>query len=104
VIFCAALRGLHWFPVVQRLPGAGVHGRHGQPTLGGLIAVLALTVRKELMLPLLCGIFLVELLSVIIQVYYFKYTKKKYGEGRDSSKCRRCTTTTRSRTTTRPRS
>ena len=47
-----------------------------------LIAVFALLIRKELLLPLLCGIFLVESLSVIIQVTYFKYTKRKYGEGR----------------------
>ena len=51
-------------------------------SLGGVIAVLALAVRKELLIPVLCGIFLVEHLSVIIQVSYFKYTKKKYGEGR----------------------
>jgi phospho-N-acetylmuramoyl-pentapeptide-transferase len=51
-------------------------------TLGGVIAVLALAVRKELLIPLLCGIFLIENLSVIMQVSYFKYTKKKYGEGR----------------------
>jgi phospho-N-acetylmuramoyl-pentapeptide-transferase len=50
--------------------------------LGGIIAVLALAVRKELMIPVLCGIFFVELLSVMMQVSYFKYTKKKYGEGR----------------------
>jgi phospho-N-acetylmuramoyl-pentapeptide-transferase len=57
-------------------------GDTGSLTLGGVIAVLAFTIRKELMIPLLCGIFLVENVSVIIQVYYFKYTKKKYGEGR----------------------
>jgi phospho-N-acetylmuramoyl-pentapeptide-transferase len=51
-------------------------------SLGGIIAVLALAVRKEIMLPVVCGIFLIENLSVIIQVTYFKYTKKKYGEGR----------------------
>jgi phospho-N-acetylmuramoyl-pentapeptide-transferase len=50
--------------------------------LGGVIAVLALTVRKELLLPVICGIFLVENLSVMLQVGYFKYTRKKYGEGR----------------------
>jgi phospho-N-acetylmuramoyl-pentapeptide-transferase len=50
--------------------------------LGGVIAVLALTLRKELLLPLMCGIFLVETTSVMIQVSYFKYTKKRYGEGR----------------------
>ena len=57
-------------------------GDTGSLTLGGVITVLALAVRKELMIPVLCGIFLVESLSVIVQVSYFKYTKKKYGEGR----------------------
>jgi phospho-N-acetylmuramoyl-pentapeptide-transferase len=47
-----------------------------------VIAVLALTLRKELLIPIMCGIFLVENLSVMIQVSYFKYTRKKYGEGR----------------------
>jgi phospho-N-acetylmuramoyl-pentapeptide-transferase len=50
--------------------------------LGGVIAVLALAVRKELLIPILCGIFLIENLSVVIQVAYFKYTRRKYGEGR----------------------
>jgi len=49
--------------------------------LGGIVAVLAMVVRKELLIPLLCGIFFIELLSVIIQVGYFKYTKSKFGEG-----------------------
>jgi phospho-N-acetylmuramoyl-pentapeptide-transferase len=50
--------------------------------LGGIIGVAAILIRKELLLPLLCGIFFAESLSVIIQTRYFKYTKKKYGEGR----------------------
>jgi phospho-N-acetylmuramoyl-pentapeptide-transferase len=50
--------------------------------LGGIIAVFAIAVRKELLIPILCGIFLVENLSVMIQVSYFKYTRSKYGEGR----------------------
>jgi phospho-N-acetylmuramoyl-pentapeptide-transferase len=50
--------------------------------LGGVIAVFAIAIRKELLLPILCGVFLVETLSVIIQTTYFKYTKKRYGEGR----------------------
>jgi len=54
----------------------------GSLALGGVIAVMALAVRKELLLPVICGIFLIENLSVIMQVSYFKYTKKKYGEGR----------------------
>jgi phospho-N-acetylmuramoyl-pentapeptide-transferase len=57
-------------------------GDTGSLSLGGIIAVLALVVRKELILPLLCGIFLIESASVMIQVAYFKYTRKKYGEGR----------------------
>jgi phospho-N-acetylmuramoyl-pentapeptide-transferase len=57
-------------------------GDTGSLTLGGIIAVLALAVRKELLIPVLCGIFLVENLSVILQVSYFKYTRRKYGEGR----------------------
>jgi len=57
-------------------------GDTGSLTLGGIIAVLAIAIRKELLIPILCGIFLIENLSVILQVGYFKYTKKKYGEGR----------------------
>ena len=51
-------------------------------TLGGIIAVFAIMIHKELLIPILCGIFLVENLSVMMQVSYFKYTKKKFGEGR----------------------
>ncbi|MDD3645757.1 MAG: phospho-N-acetylmuramoyl-pentapeptide-transferase, partial [Bacteroidales bacterium] len=57
-------------------------GDTGSLTLGGIIAVLCIIIRKELLIPILCGIFLIQSLSVIIQVSYFKYTKKKYGEGR----------------------
>jgi len=57
-------------------------GDTGSLALGGIIAVLAFAIRKELMLPLICGVFLVENLSVMLQVSYFKYTRKKYGEGR----------------------
>jgi phospho-N-acetylmuramoyl-pentapeptide-transferase len=57
-------------------------GDTGSLTLGGIIAALAIVLRKELLVPLLCGVFLVENLSVILQVTYFKYTKRKYGEGR----------------------
>ena len=57
-------------------------GDTGSLMLGGVIATLAIVIRKELLIPILCGIFLVELLSVILQVSYFKYTKKKFGEGR----------------------
>jgi phospho-N-acetylmuramoyl-pentapeptide-transferase len=57
-------------------------GDTGSLTLGGIIAVMAIIIRKELLIPILCGVFLIENLSVMIQVAYFKYTKKKFGEGR----------------------
>lgn len=83
VIFCTALVGacvgFLWY---NSYPAQVFMGDTGSLSLGGIIAVLALAVRKELLLPVLCGVFLIENLSVIIQVMYFKYTKKKYGEGR----------------------
>lgn len=83
VIFCTAFvgacLGFLWY---NAYPAQVFMGDTGSLSLGGIIAVLALAVRKELMIPLLCGIFLIENLSVILQVSYFKYTKKKYGEGR----------------------
>jgi phospho-N-acetylmuramoyl-pentapeptide-transferase len=57
-------------------------GDTGSLTLGGIIATMAILLRKELLIPVLCGVFLAENLSVMIQVAYFKYTKRKYGEGR----------------------
>jgi phospho-N-acetylmuramoyl-pentapeptide-transferase len=57
-------------------------GDTGSLAIGGIIAVLALAVRKELLIPVMCGIFLIENVSVIMQVSYFKYTRRKYGEGR----------------------
>ena len=57
-------------------------GDTGSLTIGGIIAAMAILLRKELLLPILCGVFMVETLSVMIQVTYFKYTKRKYGEGR----------------------
>jgi phospho-N-acetylmuramoyl-pentapeptide-transferase len=57
-------------------------GDTGSLTIGGIIAVLAISVRKELLIPLVCGIFLAENLSVVMQVGYFKFTKKRFGEGR----------------------
>jgi phospho-N-acetylmuramoyl-pentapeptide-transferase len=57
-------------------------GDTGSLTIGGIIAVMAILIRKEMLIPILCGIFLAETISVIMQVTYFKYTKKKYGEGR----------------------
>ena len=77
--FAGALVGFLWY---NSFPAQIFMGDTGSFTIGGLIAVFALCIRKELLLPLLCGIFLVEALSVIIQTTYFKYTKKKYGEGR----------------------
>jgi phospho-N-acetylmuramoyl-pentapeptide-transferase len=83
VIFCTAFvgacLGFLWY---NAYPAQVFMGDTGSLTLGGVIAVLALAVRKELLIPVLCGIFLIENLSVIIQVSYFKYTRKKYGEGR----------------------
>jgi phospho-N-acetylmuramoyl-pentapeptide-transferase len=83
VIFCTALVGacigFLWY---NAYPAEVFMGDTGSLSLGGVIAVLALTIRKELLIPLLCGIFLIENLSVIMQVSYFRYTKKKYGEGR----------------------
>jgi phospho-N-acetylmuramoyl-pentapeptide-transferase len=57
-------------------------GDTGSLALGGIIASLAIIIRKELLIPIICGVFLVENLSVMIQVAYFKYTKRRYGEGR----------------------
>ncbi|WP_375447270.1 phospho-N-acetylmuramoyl-pentapeptide-transferase [uncultured Fibrella sp.] len=83
VIFCAAFVGacvgFLWY---NSYPAQVFMGDTGSLMLGGVIAVLALTIRKELLIPVMCGIFLAELVSVITQVSYFKYTKKKYGEGR----------------------
>ena len=83
VIFCAAFVGacvgFLWY---NAYPAQVFMGDTGSLMLGGVIAVVALAIRKELMIPILCGVFLSELVSVIMQVSYFKYTKKKFGEGR----------------------
>ena len=83
VIFCTAFvgacLGFLWY---NSYPAQVFMGDTGSLSLGGIIAVLAMVVRKELMIPVLCGIFLVENLSVMIQVGWFKYTRKKFGEGR----------------------
>ena len=71
--------GFLWY---NSYPAQVFMGDTGSLSLGGIIAVLALVIRKELLIPILCGVFLIENLSVIVQVGYFKYTKKKYGEGR----------------------
>ncbi len=83
VVFAAALFGaLIGFLWYNTHPAQIFMGDTGSLAIGGIIAVFAICIRKELLLPLLCGIFLVESLSVIIQVGYFKRTRKKYGEGR----------------------
>jgi phospho-N-acetylmuramoyl-pentapeptide-transferase len=71
--------GFLWY---NAYPAQVFMGDTGSLTLGGIIAALAIIVRKELLIPIFCGVFLVEVLSVTLQVSYFKYTKKKYGEGR----------------------
>ena len=77
--FVGALIGFLWY---NAYPAQVFMGDTGSLTIGGIIAVLAISVRKELLLPLPSGIFFIETLSVMLQVSYFKYTKKKYGEGR----------------------
>ncbi|MBO4655125.1 MAG: phospho-N-acetylmuramoyl-pentapeptide-transferase [Bacteroidales bacterium] len=83
VVFIAALIGacigFYWW---NCFPAQVFMGDTGSLSLGGIIAVLCIIIRKELLIPILCGIYLMESISVIIQVSYFKYTKKKYGEGR----------------------
>ena len=77
--FVGALVGFLWY---NAYPASVFMGDTGSLTIGGIIAVIAISIRKELLIPVICGIFLAENLSVMIQVSYFKYTKKKYGEGR----------------------
>lgn len=77
--FVGALIGFLWY---NAFPAQVFMGDTGSLMLGGIIGVCAILIRKELLLPILCGIFFVESLSVLIQRFYFKYTKKKYGEGR----------------------
>jgi len=77
--FVGALIGFLWY---NTYPAQVFMGDTGSLTIGGIIAVIAIAVRKEWLIPLLCGIFLAENLSVVMQVSYFKYTRKKYGEGR----------------------
>ena len=82
-IFCAALLGgLIGFLWYNTFPAQVFMGDTGSLTIGGIIAVIAIAERKELLIPILCGIFFLETLSVMMQVSYFKFTKKKYGEGR----------------------
>ena len=77
--FVGACVGFMWY---NSYPAQVFMGDTGSLSLGGIIAVVAILIRKELLIPVLCGVFLIENLSVIIQVGYFKYTKKKFGEGK----------------------
>ncbi len=77
--FMGSLIGFLWY---NTYPAQVFMGDTGSLTIGGIIAVMAIAVRKELLIPVLCGVFFVENLSVVLQVSYFKYTKKKYGQGR----------------------
>lgn len=77
--FVGSLIGFLWY---NSYPASVFMGDTGSLTIGGIIAVLAIAVRKEMLIPLICGIFLVENFSVVLQVSYFKYTKKRFGEGR----------------------
>ena len=77
--FVGALVGFLWY---NAFPAQVFMGDTGSLTIGGIIAVLALIVRKELLIPVLCGVFVIENLSVILQVSYFKYTKKRQGAGK----------------------
>jgi len=77
--FLGACIGFLWY---NAHPAQVFMGDTGSLTIGGIIAAMAILLRKELLIPLLCGVFLIETLSVIIQVWYFKYSRIKYGEGR----------------------
>ena len=77
--FLGACIGFLWY---NAYPAKVFMGDTGSLALGGIIAALAVLIRKELLIPILCGVFVIENLSVVMQVAYFKYTKKKYGEGR----------------------
>ncbi|TAE38967.1 MAG: phospho-N-acetylmuramoyl-pentapeptide-transferase [Sphingobacteriales bacterium] len=77
--FVGACIGFLWY---NTYPAQVFMGDTGSLTIGGIIAVFAIIIRKELLIPILCGVFLIENLSVIIQVFWFKFTKKKYGQGR----------------------
>ena len=77
--FLGACVGFLWY---NSYPATVFMGDTGSLTLGGIIGALAILIRKELLIPILCGIFVIENLSVVLQVSYFKYTKRKYGEGR----------------------
>jgi phospho-N-acetylmuramoyl-pentapeptide-transferase len=77
--FVGSLIGFLWY---NSYPASVFMGDTGSLTIGGIIAVLAIAVRKEMLIILFCGIFFAETFSVVLQVAYFKYTKKRFGEGR----------------------
>ena len=77
--FIGATVGFLWY---NSYPAQVFMGDTGSLALGGILAVFAIIIRKEILIPILCGIFVIENLSVVIQVGYFKYTRRKYGEGR----------------------
>jgi phospho-N-acetylmuramoyl-pentapeptide-transferase len=77
--YVGACFGFLWY---NSYPAQVFMGDTGSLTIGGIIAVIAIVLRKEMLIPIISGIFLIENLSVVMQVSYFKYTKKKYGEGR----------------------
>jgi phospho-N-acetylmuramoyl-pentapeptide-transferase len=77
--FVGACIGFLWY---NAYPAQVFMGDTGSLSLGGIIAVFAICIRKELLIPVLCGVFLIENLSVMMQVSYFKYTRRKFGEGR----------------------
>lgn len=93
--------GFLWY---NSYPAQLFMGDTGSLTLGGIIAALSIIVHKELLIPIFCGVFLVESLSVIIQVGYFKYTKKKFGEENEFFSRRLYIIITRSKDITRSRS
>ena len=77
--FVGACIGFMWY---NSYPAQVFMGDTGSLAIGGIIAVFAIAIRKELLIPVLCGVFLIENLSVVLQVGYFKFTKKRFGEGR----------------------
>ena len=77
--FVGACVGFLWY---NSFPAQVFMGDTGSLAIGGIIAVFAIAIRKELLIPILCGVFVIENLSVMMQVTYFKYTRNKYGEGR----------------------
>jgi len=77
--FIGACIGFLWY---NSYPAQVFMGDTGSLAIGGIIAIFALAIKKELLIPIFCGVFLVENMSVMLQVGYFKYTKRKFGEGR----------------------